>query len=424
MADAIRGGIVINEVHPNPVTGGGGGFDTDGNGTVSALDEFLEFYNSSSSPIDMSGIELWDPGSGHWFTFPPDSVIEPGGYALVVVGVQAGGSLPPVPPGSLAFDAGRGVAVLNNGGDVIFALDPEDDTYIAAAYGGQPLIDPTDSSTWGGFSGSTAGLSNFPSGATQIGAGEDFGSFLAGQSIKRIPDGSDNFVNNQGASPGRPNGPVICFVAGTLIDTPDGPRPVETFAPGDPVCAADGRTLRVRQVFAREVSAAEQMAAPSLRPVRIGAGTLGSGLPLRDLFVSRQHRMLVQSPVAGRMFGEDTVLVAAVRLTELPGMDICAPLRPVTFVHLAFDRHEIIIAEGAASESLYPGPEALRTLPKPAVNELMRLFPDLARGRRPQPAVHIPSGRRQAKLIMRLLRNKRLPIEQGLPSRGKQLEAS
>lgn len=423
MADAIRGGIVINEVHPNPVTGGGGGFDTDGNGTVSALDEYLEFYNSSSSPIDMGGIELWDPGSGHWFTFPPNSVIEPGGFALVVVGVQAGGSLPPVPAGSLSFDAGRGVAVLNNGGDVIFALDPDDDTYIAAAYGGQPLIDPTDSSTWGGFSGSTAGLSNFPSGATSIGAGEDFGSFLAGQSIKRIPDGSDNFVNNQGASPGQPNGPVICFVAGTLIDTPDGPRPVEAFAPGDPVRAADGRIVKLRQIHTRSISVPEQLADPGLRPVCIRAGALGSGLPLRDLFVSRQHRMLVQSPVARRMFGEDAVLVAAVRLTELPGMEICAPRNPVTFVHLAFDRHEIIFAEGTPSESLYPGPEALRTLPRAAVNELMRLFPELARGRKPKPACLIPSGRRQSRLITRLLRNKRLPMEQGPPSRGKQLSS-
>lgn len=423
MADAIRGGIVINEIHPDPVISGVGGFDTDGNGTVSALDEFLEFYNSSDDPIDMGGIELWDPGSGHWFTFPPDSVIEPGGFALVVVGVQAGGSLPPVPPGSLAFDAGRGVAVLNNGGDVVFALDPDDETYISATYGGQPLIDPTDSSTWGGFSGSTGGLSNFPSGATQIGDGEDFGNFIAGQSIQRIPDGSDNFVNDGGATPGKGN-VVICFVAGTLIDTPEGPRPVETFAPGDPVCAADGRILKLRQVHARKVSAAEQMAAPGLRPVRIRAGALGSGLPLRDLLVSRQHRMLVQSPVASRMFGQDKVLVAAVRLTSLPGVEIKAPSTPVTFVHLAFDRHEIIIAEGAPSESLYPGPEALRSLPEAAVNELMGLFPELAQGRKPQPACLIPPGRRQARLIKRLVRNRRFPIDGNLPSRIKWLDAS
>lgn len=109
MPDTLLGGIVINEILANPVIpGGGGGFDTDGNGTINARDEFLELYNSSAAPINISGVQLWDTNSNLWFTFPPGTTLQPGARAMVIAAVQAGGSLPTGGPDDLFFNAARG----------------------------------------------------------------------------------------------------------------------------------------------------------------------------------------------------------------------------------------------------------------------------------------------------------------------------
>jgi hypothetical protein len=52
----------------------------------------------------------------------------------------------------------------------------------------------------------------------------------------------------------------------------------------------------------------------------------------------------------------------------------------VTYVHLMFDRHEIVISEGVPSESLYPGPCAMDSLTAPARREIMKIFPELSAG--------------------------------------------
>jgi hypothetical protein len=53
-------------------------------------------------------------------------------------------------PDSLAFDAGKGSAILRNGGDNVVLYDPGDDEYVQLTYDGDPPDDPT--STYTGFS--------------------------------------------------------------------------------------------------------------------------------------------------------------------------------------------------------------------------------------------------------------------------------
>ena len=197
----------------------------------------------------------------------------------------------------------------------------------------------------------------------------------------------------------------VCFTAGTRIATPRGPVPVEALERGDEVLRADGGTATVRARLERRVSAVEMIERPTFRPVRISAGALGPGVPERDLLVSRQHRMRVSSSIAARMFGQPEVLVAAVRLTVLPGVEIAEPAE-VTYVHLVLDRHEVILAEGAPSESFFPGPVALDGLSDAALAELRALFPEAVAGQGPAtPACPIPDGHRQRRLVARHLRN-------------------
>jgi hypothetical protein len=46
-------------------------------------------------------------------------------------------------------------------------------------------------------------------------------------------------------------------------------------------------------------------------------------------------------------------------------------------VHLAFAQHQVVMTHGLASESFYPGPQALRTLGLGPLEELASLFPGL-----------------------------------------------
>lgn len=156
-----------------------------------------------------------------------------------------------------------------------------------------------------------------------------------------------------------------CFTPGTLIDTPTGPRPVETLRPGDLVRTLDRGARPLRLVLETALAPARLAADPGARPLRIPAGALGAGLPARDLVVSPQHRMLMSGSRCELMFGEAEVLVAA---RHLP---CAAPLGPgawlaaggVRYLHLLFDRHEIIFAEGAPTESFLPGDTVLAGAP-------------------------------------------------------------
>lgn len=198
---------------------------------------------------------------------------------------------------------------------------------------------------------------------------------------------------------------VICFCAGTLIDTPDGPRPVETLAVGDRVTTLDGPARPIRWIGYTDIPPAMAAKNPRLWPVRITAGSLGSGLPRRDLRVSRQHRMLVRSPIVERMFGQAEMLVPAIKLTQMPGIYAEPPAQGVRYVHLLCDRHEILFAEGAPAETMLTGAEALRTLGPEAQEEIRALFPDAAAGAFPvAPARLIAPDTRQKRAIARHLK--------------------
>ena len=111
MPDTLRGGIAINEIlawpDAEPV-----GFDTDGSGHTAAGDAFIELINMSSEAIDISGIELWDPGYGLWFTFPDGTVLQPGATAVVLQNAVRN-FLPDVTGNNLAFDGNSSAPIFS-----------------------------------------------------------------------------------------------------------------------------------------------------------------------------------------------------------------------------------------------------------------------------------------------------------------------
>jgi len=172
---------------------------------------------------------------------------------------------------------------------------------------------------------------------------------------------------------------VPCFTPGTLIETHRGPVAVETIRRGDLVLTRDNGFQPVQWSGARPLTAADIRADRSLAPVHIAAGALGAGLPERALTVSPQHRMLLAGSRAQLMFGDLEVLAAAVHLVGRPGITRGKPA-PVTYIHIMCAQHEIILAEGAWTESFQPGARTLEGMGDAQRAELFKLFPDLARG--------------------------------------------
>ncbi|WP_425044813.1 Hint domain-containing protein [Primorskyibacter sp. S87] len=161
---------------------------------------------------------------------------------------------------------------------------------------------------------------------------------------------------------------IPCFVAGTGILTPLGEVPVEKLRPGDLVMTQDDGARPLRWIGKRSVRAEGDFA-----PIRIRAGTFGAH---RELTVSPQHRVLLRDGLAELLFGEGEVLVAAKDLvndhsiTRVPGGE-------VTYVHLMFDRHQVIYSEGLATESFLPGPQTSHLFEQPVLEEICALFPEL-----------------------------------------------
>lgn len=150
---------------------------------------------------------------------------------------------------------------------------------------------------------------------------------------------------------------LICFTKGTGILTPLGERRIERLRPGDLVQTLDDGLQPIKWIGSHSVRAGGALA-----PVRFGRGVIGNH---RDLLVSPRHRMLCGGDATLAAFGEGEVLAPAKSLVDdfrvsrvYGGM--------VTYVHMLFERHQVVIANGAASESFLPEGAGLEALSEPA----------------------------------------------------------
>ena len=171
---------------------------------------------------------------------------------------------------------------------------------------------------------------------------------------------------------------VVCFARGTLIEIANNRQmPVEDLQQGDWVMTADHGMNEIKWIGVSKTGEQTLAQHPKLRPIRIKKGALGCSTPAQDLYVSPQHRILVRSKIAQRMFDEPEVLVAVKHLIELEGIDIMDDTKDVDYYHILLDNHEILIANGAACESLYLGAQALKSVDRESKREIFQIFPEI-----------------------------------------------
>jgi len=172
---------------------------------------------------------------------------------------------------------------------------------------------------------------------------------------------------------------IHCFTPGSRVLTDAGEVAVQDLRRGDRVLTRDDGFQEIRWMAQRDLNQAELRRTASFNPVRIAKGSLGDGVPERDLVVSPQHRMLITGPRAELLFGEHEVLVAATHLIGLPGVTRIFPMA-ISYIHFLFDAHQIVRADGAWSESFQPGALTVAGLADPQRAELLALFPDVLDG--------------------------------------------
>ena len=199
---------------------------------------------------------------------------------------------------------------------------------------------------------------------------------------------------------------IVCFAKGTHIRAESGIRAIETLKVGDRLMTLDNDLQTIRWVGERSLGDKKLAAYPNLRPIRIKAEALGDGMPSHDLIVSPQHRIVVRSKIAIRMFAAAEVFVPAKHLLGLKGVTIATDITEVTYYHLLCDSHEIIEANGALAETLYTGTEAMKAMTPEALEELALIFGDQPIGLQPL-ARFSPKGQRAKKLVERHIKNDR-----------------
>jgi len=208
--------------------------------------------------------------------------------------------------------------------------------------------------------------------------------------------GTGQWINNITLVDGNSNVPytnipstVICFTPGTQITTPRGQVLVEDLQVGDLVITADNGLQAIRWIGNKRMTGARMMAYPELRPIRIRKNAFGEGLPQRDMWVSPQHRMLIKSDKIQLEYGEDEVLIPAKALLNDLTVTVDYGIRATQYIHILFDRHEIIFANGAATESFHPGHSSVSAIEDAAKDELFEIFPEL----RDNPGEYGPAAR-------------------------------
>ncbi|MFU8777155.1 MAG: Hint domain-containing protein [Roseovarius sp.] len=291
---------------------------------------------------------------------------------------------------TLLGEAGDDVLIGGDGDDVIFGGDGNDT--ISGGAGADRLMGGNDRDVFIDV-GPGDTIDGGSGDSTDDGVDDDFdtldlrglGRFdIVDQTVD--PDGNStsgmvNFLDRDGAVTGalvfaEIENLIPCFTPGTAIATPRGEKPVEDLRVGDKVITRDNGLQEIRWIGQRALSGEELARSPHLRPVLIRAGSLGHDLPERDMLLSPQHRILLNSERAALYFEEREVLAAAKHLIGIEGVSQ-VETRSATYIHFMCDQHEVVLSNGTWTESFQPGAQVLDGMGTAQRDEIYDLFPEL-----------------------------------------------
>jgi hypothetical protein len=160
-----------------------------------------------------------------------------------------------------------------------------------------------------------------------------------------------------------PSGPPGCYLPGTRILTPTGEEFIENLQRGERVVTRFGGIQKIKWIARQSFRAAAVRGNREHLPVRLRAGSLGHGLPARDLYVAPGHSMLIEGSLILAQ-----ALVNGITITQ----DEC-PER-IDYLQIELEGHDCVIAEGTWSETYADWEEGRERFHNAA--EFHALFPE------------------------------------------------
>jgi hypothetical protein len=397
----------------------------DGNDVIDAGvdDDLVDGGRGNDTILGSEGDDTIDGGNG-------DDLIY-GGLAGIVDVVELPDAV------DLRPDNNRDSIIGGDGNDTIYGRD-DDDTIDGGA--GNDLIDGgiDEDSILGGTGNDTVLGSQ---GADTAAGGDDRDVFLIGTQEQGIGDSIDgneggddvDTLDLRGAGPlsvvydptnpengtitfrdadGNPTGTldfinienvIPCFTPGTLIATPKGEMPVESLRPGDKVVTArqrhPGNPLGRRKAPDRPGPAAEQPPAARVHQARRA----------RQRPARAGHDGVAEPPAAGGERPHAAVLrrTRGAGRGQASGRHERVSMRceaiATTYIHFMCDRHEVVLSNGAWTESFQPGDYTLKGMGETQRGEIFELFPGLqtTQGLEDYQAARRTLKRHEARLLAR-----------------------
>ena len=132
---------------------------------------------------------------------------------------------------------------------------------------------------------------------------------------------------------------VVCFVAGTNIRTPKGEIAIEDLQIGDLISTVNG--VKAIKFICQSTRSFNELLATGKNPIRVAAGTFGA---TADLLMTPSHALNLEGSLieAGALIDHASVD----RVTEWNSPEL-------TYFNLELDQHELIWANGVATESYF-----------------------------------------------------------------------
>jgi hypothetical protein len=133
---------------------------------------------------------------------------------------------------------------------------------------------------------------------------------------------------------------AACYCAGTLIATAHGDVPVEDLKFGDNLVTGSGTLRPIKWIGRRSYGGRFIAGSKDILPVCIKAGALADNVPRRNLWISPHHAMFI-----------DGLLIEARHLVDGTSIVQAKRADTVSYFHVELDTHDVIVAEGALSET-------------------------------------------------------------------------